>query len=243
MESITVREVRKEYGAVVALDDVSLSVDRGSFHLLAGPNGSGKSTLLGLLLGLETPTAGTVDVPDVSLGPGFQRPTFYPDLAVATNLDVFGALVNADDAWREALEAELGLDRVQHREAAALSGGYAKKLDLALALLGRPEVVLLDEPLGDLDDVTRDAVVDLLGRYRDDGGTVLVSTHRLEAFGAAADAVTVLDRGEVVFDAAGDDLDAAVASAGSVDGLYADVLSAEAPPTEAPAAKRPDVTD
>lgn len=224
MDPIRLRSVRKEYGPVAALSGASLTVEPGRFHLLAGPNGSGKTTLLRVLLGLDAPTAGTVEVPDVALGTGFQRATFYPDLDVKTNLDVFGAIVDADAEWRGTLEAELGLEGVRHREAGALSGGYAKKLDLALALLGRPEIVLLDEPLGNLDDVTREAVVAFLEGYREDGRTVLVSTHRLSAFRSACDALTVLDRGEVVFDATGETLAAAVTSAGSIQELYGDVL-------------------
>lgn len=225
MQPVRISDVRKEYYDVVALEGVSLTVEPGTFHLLAGPNGSGKTSLLRLLLGLTTPSAGSVEVPDATVGPGFQRPTFYPDLTVETNLEVFGELVGADDAWRETVVDRLGLDRVAHREAAALSGGYQKKLDLALALVGEPDLALLDEPLGDLDDVTRGRVVGFLDDYAGDRGTVVVSSHRIPSFAPAIDRLTVLSRGDLVFDAADEDLADAAAEAGSVQALYEQLLA------------------
>lgn len=205
-----VRGVTKTYGPVTAVDDVTLSVEPGEVHCLVGPNGSGKTTLFRILTGLTAPTAGSATAPAGAMGVGFQQPTFYRSFTVAENLDVFGDLVDADPEWREALVERLGLHRVRRRTAGDLSGGFANKLDLALAMLGEPTYLLLDEPLGDLDDLTRERVVDLLADYRDGGRTVVVATHRLDAFDAVVDRLTVLRRGTVVFDAAGERLADAV---------------------------------
>lgn len=227
MSPLRLSGVRKEYGPVVALDGVDLAVERGRLHLLAGPNGSGKSTALRLLLGLAGPTDGTVDRDGASVDAGFQRPAFYPDLSVRENLDVFCELSGASAEWRDEVVDRLDLDRVESRRAGALSGGYAKKLDLSLAIAGRPDYLLLDEPLGDLDDRTRESVVDLLAAYRDDGNGVLVSSHRVEAFDCVADRMTVLDRGTVRFDAGGDALGSAVEEADSLAALYRRALDGE----------------
>jgi ABC-2 type transport system ATP-binding protein len=199
--TLTVQNLRREYGPIVALDGVSLAVEPGTLHCLVGPNGSGKTTLFRILLGLTQPTGGDVQRPDATVGVGFQRPSWYPDLTVAENLHVFGRLMDVPaDGWREYVVDVLGLDRVRHRRASALSGGYGKKLDLALAVLKRPRFLLLDEPLADLDDVSESQFLDFLASYANAGNAVLVSTHRIADFATVLDRLTVLDRGRIVFD-------------------------------------------
>jgi len=203
---IELDSVRKEYGDVVAVRDVSLSVGGGQFHCLVGPNGSGKTTVFRLLLGLARPTAGTLSVPD-AVGCGFQRPNFYPDLTVRENLTVFASLVGSPGReWRETVVDELRLRRAMDRPAHDLSGGFARKLDLALALLKRPDYLLLDEPLAALDDVSKERLLDFLSAYAGDA-TVLVSTHHVGDFEPYTDRLTVMHEGRVVLDARPEDLD------------------------------------
>jgi ABC-2 type transport system ATP-binding protein len=198
---LDVENVTKVYGDVVAVDGITLSIGGGDFHCLLGPNGSGKSTLLRLLLGLTRPTGGSVSVPRDRVGCGFQSPNFYPDLTVAENIDVFAQMMGGVDAeWRERLVAELRLERATQRTAGDLSGGFARKLDLALAMLDHPDVLLLDEPLGALDDVSKARFLEFLADYTDDGNTVLVSTHHVEEFEQYVDRVTVMHRGKVLKD-------------------------------------------
>lgn len=201
MSRLGLEAVTKRYGDVIALEDVSLSLSASGFHCLLGPNGSGKTTALRLLLGLERPTTGTVArADDLRVGSGFQRPSFYPSLSVRENLAVFGALLDADDDWRERLVAELRLGRALHRRAGDLSGGFARKLDLALAFLDRPDAVLLDEPLGALDAASRERVLSFLETYCEGGRTVVVSTHRVTAIESLFDRLTVLYGGHVIYD-------------------------------------------
>lgn len=192
--------VTKSYGRVRALTETSLALDFGAAHCLAGPNGSGKTTLLRLIAGLTRPTSGRVIVPDVSVGYAFQRPNVYPDLTVRENLSVFAAMVDAREAWRAELTERLRLDPVLDRPAAALSDGFAKKLDLAVAMLKEPSLLLLDEPLADLDDVTRTRLLELLAEYRDEDRLLVVSTHNVERFDPLLDGITVVYNGEVVRD-------------------------------------------
>lgn len=202
MDPIRLTDLRKTYDGTVALDDVDLTVEPGAMHCLVGPNGSGKSTVLRVILELTVPTGGSVSVPEATLGCGFQRPNYYPTLTVAENLDVFGALGDrADGEWRETVVDRLRLDAVLHRPGHELSGGFGKKLDLALALLKEPDFLLLDEPLNDLDDVSERQLLALLAEYRDAGNAVLVSTHNLREFETEFDRLTVLYDGSVLLDA------------------------------------------
>jgi ABC-2 type transport system ATP-binding protein len=206
---IRVSGLRKRYGRVMALEGVDVTVEPGTVHCLVGPNGSGKTTLLRTLLGLVEPSAGEVSVPDVRLGTAFQRPSHYDQLTVADNLDVFGALADADPEWAETVLERLGLDVVRNRIAGELSGGYSRKLDLALALQKEPAYLLLDEPLGDLDDVTKLRLVEFLEAYRDAGHGVVVSTHNLGQFAGSVDHLTIVYDGEVLLDAPREDIDVA----------------------------------
>ncbi|WP_136718169.1 ATP-binding cassette domain-containing protein [Halorientalis salina] len=208
MSVLELRDVTKTYGGVTALDSIDLTVEAGTFHCLVGPNGSGKTTLFRTVLGLTRPTSGSVSLPEGRVGCGFQRANVYRELTVGENLSVFGELMGAtDDEWRDELVTTLRLDRVMDRTAADLSGGFAKKLDLALALLDKPDVLFLDEPLGDLDDVSKTCLLDFLGEYRDAGNAIVVSTHHLTDFDSLVDHLTVLYDGDIVVDADRQELD------------------------------------
>jgi ABC-2 type transport system ATP-binding protein len=189
--------VTKAYDGTVALDGVDIHVRRGEVHALAGPNGSGKTTLLDVALGRVKPDSGEV-VREGAIGCAFQEPRVLDDLTVAENISVFGA--------DEELAEKLRLDRVYDRRASALSGGFRKKLDTILALADEPETVLLDEPLDELDDVSKRRLVDVVGEYADEGNAVLVSTHRLSEFDGI-DRLTVLYDGEVLLSSPSEELD------------------------------------
>lgn len=207
MSAIVLEGVTKRYGDVVALSDVTLHVERGTFLGLVGPNGSGKSTFLAVALGLTRPSEGRVTV-DADVGIAFQEPNVYPDLTVAENVGVFARLAGGvDKKWLAEVRDRLGLDDVRDRPAGALSGGYRHRLDLALAAVKRPDVLLVDEPLADLDPVTRRDVREFLHTYGDDGNAVVVATHRLASFEPALDRVTVLRDGMVAFDGPLADMD------------------------------------
>jgi len=198
---ITIENVRKEYGSVVAVDDVSLTVEAGDFHCLIGPNGSGKTTMFRMLLGLTNPTDGSISIPDAAVGCGFQEPNFYPTLTVRENIDVFASLVGGvADQWRETLLEELRLKRALERTAGDLSGGFARKLDLVLSLLKRPDYLFLDEPLGALDDVSKERLLAFLNAYTEDGNAILVSTHHIDDFEQYVDRVSIMHDGDLVLD-------------------------------------------
>lgn len=192
------RDISKKYGDTVALENVSLTVRPGEVHALVGPNGSGKTTLLDIALGRVSPDSGTVEH-DGGVGCAFQEPRVLDDLTVSENLSVFGA------RDKEAVSS-LRLDRVLDRRASALSDGFRKKLDSVLALADEPAVLLMDEPLADLDDISKTRLVELVSDYAEAGNSVLVSTHRLDEF-SSVDRLTVLYDGEVLLNEAVSQLD------------------------------------
>jgi ABC-2 type transport system ATP-binding protein len=189
-----VTDITKTYGRSVALDDVTVAWDTG-LHCVAGPNGSGKTTLMRVLAGLTRPDEGTVETPD-SLGYAFQTPNVYPDLTVDENLDVFESLTGGRSEWRTEVVDRLRLAPERDRKACNLSGGFTKKLDLALALLKQPDALVLDEPLADLDPATRRRLVSVATEYADEH-CVLACTHHLAAFRDEYETLTVLVDGEI----------------------------------------------
>jgi ABC-2 type transport system ATP-binding protein len=200
-EYIELDGVRREYGSVVAVNDLSMRIGDGQYHCLLGPNGSGKSTLMRLILGLTRPTAGEIRIPNTVVGCGFQTPNFYPSLTVRQNISVFAGIVGATDwEWNRTVVEERRLSRALDRTAGDLSGGFGRKLDLTLAFIKQPDIMLLDEPLGALDDVSTARLLEFLSWYVEQGNTVFVSTHRITEFEGSLDRVTVMHQGEIAFD-------------------------------------------
>ncbi|WP_290815038.1 ABC transporter ATP-binding protein [Halovivax sp.] len=219
-------DVTKRYAAATALEGVTIDIRPGEFHGLVGPNGSGKTTLFRVLAGLTRPTEGRVERRgDPTVGFSFQEPRFYPELTVRENVSVFRRLSGAsvDDDWVETLYEELRLEPAVHRRADELSGGFRTKLDLALALLARPQYVLLDEPLADVDEHSRRRIRAFLERYQraEPDRTVVVSTHNVRAFARSFDRLTVLVDGTVRADEPVRGIDGIGSPAASVGGTEA----------------------
>ena len=206
--------VRKNYAGKPALNGVSLSIRAGEALGLLGPNGAGKSTLLNLLCGTRTPDAGTVELFGRSprdpaarreLGTTPQATSVPPTLRVRETVD-FVAAHYPDPVPTPELLADFGLSNMAAKQCGGLSGGQQRRLMVALALVGRPLLVILDEPTTGLDVEARENLWERLGQYRRDGGTLLVTSHYLEEIQALSGRVVVLNGGSVVADGTVDDI-------------------------------------
>jgi ABC-2 type transport system ATP-binding protein len=201
-------DVSRRYGAVQALDHVSMRVEAGELVGLLGPNGAGKSTLISLITGVRRPDTGRValcggDPRDPAsrraLGVTPQETGLPPTLRVREVVDFVGAHFPDRVPTAELLD-RFGLSDVVKRQTGGLSGGQKRRLAVALAFVGRPRIVVLDEPTTGLDVQARRALWDGIRVFHDEGGTVLLSSHYLEEIEALAKRVVVLGGGRVLAD-------------------------------------------
>jgi putative ABC transport system ATP-binding protein len=218
IEAVDVTRVHSDMGApVTALDGVSLSVERGEVVAIVGPSGSGKSTLLFVLAGLDRPDAGSVRITGTdwraltgSDRARFRRTTcgfvaqgmaLLPQATAAENVEVPLVLDDVEEHERERLVAEaleeVGLEREAHKLPDQLSGGQQQRVAIARALVMRPAVVLADEPTGNLDTATGEAVTKLLlAAARERTAAVVLVTHD-PAIAAHADRIVELHSGRI----------------------------------------------
>jgi len=209
---LALRELHKQFGAVVAVDGLSLEVRRGEILGLLGPNGAGKSTTIHMAVGLVLPDRGTVDVdgrgsprqPDVRrrLGVAPQALALYEALSPEENLRFFARVQGlAGRALRErvawALDFSSLTDRRRDRTA-DLSGGMKRRLNLAAALVHDPELVLLDEPTVGVDPQSRNAILDRIAELRGQGRAIVYTTHYMEEASRICDRIAVVDHGRVL---------------------------------------------
>ncbi|MFI7247795.1 ABC transporter ATP-binding protein [Micromonospora chalcea] len=201
-------QVSRRYGDVLALDRVDLTVRAGELVGLLGPNGAGKSTLINLLVGLRRPTGGRVELcggdpraPESrrQLGVTPQETGLPGTLRVGEVVDFVSAHF-PDPVPRGELLDRFGLADQVRRQTGGLSGGQRRRLAVALAFVGRPRLVVLDEPTTGLDVEARHALWDAIRGFHADGGTVLLSSHYLEEVEALAQRVVVIGHGRVLAD-------------------------------------------
>ncbi len=210
--AIEVVRLTKTYREVMAVDDVSFSVPRGSIIGLLGGNGAGKTTTIGMLLGLILPTSGSIRILGVDMltnrhavlhRMNFESPyVALPNrLTVRQNLRIFGMLygiANVEQRIRD-LAAELDLEAFLDREAGKISAGQKTRVALAKALINAPEVLLLDEPTASLDPDTGDWIRSRLATYAETrGATILLASHNMPEVERLCDDVIMMKAGKIV---------------------------------------------
>jgi ABC-type multidrug transport system ATPase subunit len=198
---LAARAAGRRFGAQTALLPTDLEVLDGETLALVGPNGAGKSTLLALLAGALEPTTGSIARRDgVRVGWVPQRPAHYGRLSARENLELFARLEDEQDPGAAAgrLLASFGLPD-DGRPSGTLSVGNRQRLNLAIALLGGPAILLLDEPTAALDPGQRRRFWERVEALREEGGTVVFATQNVDELDHHADRVAVLQAGELVF--------------------------------------------
>ncbi len=205
---ITVRGLTKRFGSLLAVEDLSFTVNAGEAVALWGPNGAGKSTVLHCLLGVVR-YDGTVEVGGHDprrhgkaarrlIGFVPQQIQIPDDFTVGEALEFFARLKSAPSETLPRVMAQLGLEEHARKRVGALSGGMKQRLALAVALLGDPPILLLDEPTASLDAKTRDDLLRLLVELKCSGKTLIFSSHRPDEISILADRVLVLEQGRLV---------------------------------------------
>ncbi|GGP14832.1 ABC transporter ATP-binding protein [Nonomuraea glycinis] len=208
MTAIRVHDLRKSYGDFAALKGISFEVPAGEIFALLGRNGAGKTTAVELLGGFQRPDGGTVRVHDLDpvadraavrerSGIMLQEAGFFPDLTVAQTVDTWRDFTAAPRPRGEALELA-GLAAKAGTKVRQLSGGEKRRLDLALALLGGPDVLFLDEPTTGMDAEGRRDTWEVVRGLAAQGTTILLTTHYLEEAQRLAASMAILDEGEIV---------------------------------------------
>ncbi|MDE0100041.1 MAG: ABC transporter ATP-binding protein [Truepera sp.] len=206
--ALQVASLRKVYGDVVAVDDVSFEVEQGSIFCIIGPNGAGKTTTIECIEGLRQPDGGSVLV--AGLDPIADRAKFVhkigvqlqdigipPRMKAREALHLFAALYRTSISLSE-LSDELGLDGILSKPYGQLSGGQKRRVNIALALVGNPEILFLDEPTAGLDPEYRFRFWEYLRRQNGRGMTIVATTHYLEEAREYCDAVLLINEGRVV---------------------------------------------
>jgi ABC-2 type transport system ATP-binding protein len=210
---LDIQQLRKSFGEIVAVDDVSFTVAQGELVGLLGPNGAGKTTTVSMITGLLRPERGAVLIDGAPLG-GDTDPkkrriglvpqdlALYDELTAQANLRFFGALYDLtgkalDEAIRSSLQL-VGLGDRARDTVKTFSGGMKRRLNLAAGLLHNPDILLLDEPTVGVDPQSRNAIFDNLEELKSRGKALLYTTHYMEEAERLADRIVVIDHGRVV---------------------------------------------
>ena len=194
------KHLTKRYGNHMAVDDIQLEFEKGSFNAILGPNGAGKSTTISMLIGLKNPTQGQIRyAPNTKIGVVFQASVLDEMLTVRENLTIRAQQYKEIAASRvDDVIHQLGLTAFQKQLYGTLSGGQKRRVDIARALLSRPDILFLDEPTTGLDIQTRKSIWDLLYRLqKDEGMTIILTTHYLDE-ADEADQIYIVDHGKVI---------------------------------------------
>lgn len=210
---IQVRDLRKEYKELTALDGISFDVKKGEILGLLGPNGSGKSTTINCLLSLISFSGGDIKIlgkemtPDAydikrEIGVVFQDVAVFNELNVEENIEYFcGLYINDKQQRKQMVEDVIRLTGLaDHRKfrPKKLSGGLLRRLNIACGIAHRPEIIFLDEPTVAVDPQSRNSILDGIVKLNDEGATIIYTSHYMEEVEQICDRIIILDKGRII---------------------------------------------
>ena len=205
---VETKNLSKVYGDKVAVNDLNIQIERGSFTAILGPNGAGKSTTIQMLIGLLRPTSGQICYAEkLKLGVVFQNSVLDARLTVLENLTIRAKQYKEMTAGRiERLVSQLGLSAFVKQPYGTLSGGQKRRVDIARALLNSPDLLFLDEPTTGLDIQTRESIWSLLKQIqKEEQMTIVLTTHYLNE-ADDADKIYIVDHGQVIAQGSADQI-------------------------------------
>jgi ABC-2 type transport system ATP-binding protein len=205
---VDVRNLVKGYHHKTVVNNVSFSVRRGEIFGVLGPNGAGKTTTLEMIEGIRTPDSGTATLAGLDIrtakravqriiGVQLQATTLFPELKVLETLQFFGSLY-PKSRDPEQLLREVALEEKAKAYPQDLSGGQRQRLVLALALINDPQVIFLDEPTAGLDPQSRRMLWDLVLKLRENGKTIIITTHYMDEAQTLCDRIAIMDTGQII---------------------------------------------
>ena len=210
---LTIENVTKRFGEIVALDRVSLSLARGEFFGLLGPNGAGKTTLMSLVAGLRAPDSGSISINGQHVGTNAMAPrrelgfvpqaiALYEELSAEENLRLFGKLYGlAGQELRDRVDHGLHAAQLFERrqdKVQTYSGGMKRRINVVASILHRPALLLCDEPTVGVDPQSRNAIFEFLQRLNADGMTIVYSTHYMEEATRLCSRIAIIDHGRLL---------------------------------------------
>jgi ABC-type multidrug transport system, ATPase component len=205
---LEVKGLRKAFGSVQAVEEISFSVENGEVFTIIGPNGAGKTTTLEMIEGMQAPDRGTISISGMTwdkdadriktiIGVQPQSSALFDLLTVEENLDLFGSFYPHSKQSSEVLEM-INLTDHRRKNVKSLSGGQRQRLAIGLAMISDPQIIFLDEPTTGLDPQARRNIWDIVLKLKELGKTTILTTHYMEEAEKLSDRVCIVDQGRVV---------------------------------------------
>ncbi|WP_195988072.1 ABC transporter ATP-binding protein [Clostridium sp. D53t1_180928_C8] len=219
MKMLEIKKISKEYGDMIAVNDIDLEVNKGEIFGILGPNGAGKSTLIGMICGLIKRTSGQIIYEEKetktrkfkeNIGIVPQDFALYWDLTAEENIEFFCSLYGFRGADLKARVNKVldfvGLTDVRSKKASEFSGGMKRRLNIACAIAHSPKLIIMDEPTVGIDPQSRNHILKSVLRLRDEGATVIYTSHYMQEVDEICDRIAIVDKGNVIAEGTSEEL-------------------------------------